>query len=87
MRGIVILALILLAGCSGYIPLEQLEAQALITGDWSAVQKRERTIARRNLHSYMQCPPGTTGYCETYGSPARCSCVDSKVIRSFFDDF
>jgi len=86
-KGIVILALILLAGCAEFMPLEQLESQAFLTGDWSAVEKRERMIARRNMYSNMQCPPGTIGYCETYGSPARCSCVDSKVIRSFFDDY
>jgi len=86
-KGIMILALTLLAGCAGYISLEQLESQALLTGDWSAVEKRERMIARRNMYSNMQCPPGTIGYCETYVSPSRCSCVDSKVIRSFFEDY
>jgi len=86
-KGITMLALILLAGCAGYTPLEQLEAQALLSGDWSLVEKRERMQTRRNLHSNIQCPPGTMGYCETYRSPVRCSCVDSKVIRSFFDKF
>ena len=45
-KGIMILALLFAAGCSAYVPLEQLEAEALVTGDWSKVEQRERTIAR-----------------------------------------
>ncbi len=83
-KGITILALILLAGCAGHIPLEQLEAQALITGDWSAVQKRERAIARRNSHSNMHCPPGTMGFCENRFGDMSCSCAESEMVRAFF---
>jgi len=86
-KGIIMLALMLLTGCAGYTPLKQLEAQALLSGDWSFVEKRERMETRRNLQSNMQCPPGTMGYCETYRSPDRCSCIDSKIIRSFLDKF
>ncbi len=82
MKGITMLALILLTGCAGYTPIQQLEAQALLTGDWSVVEKRERMEIRRNLHSYMKCPAGTIGYCETYRLPVRCSCVDRASIRS-----
>ena len=56
-KGIIMLALILLTGCAGYTPLKQLEAQALLSGDWSFVEKRERMETRRNLQSNMQCPP------------------------------
>lgn len=84
-KGSIMLALILLAGCAGYTPLEQLEAEALLSGDWSAVEKRERLEVRRNLHSSMRCPAGTIGYCEPYLAADRCSCVNSRVIRSFFD--
>jgi hypothetical protein len=85
-KGIIVLALILLTGCAGFTPLEQLEAQALVSGDWSAVERRERIIARRNWYSNLRCPEGTIGYCEIHLSPSRCSCVDAKVIRSLFSD-
>ncbi len=81
-KGILILTLIVLAGCAGYPPLEQLEEQALLTGDWRAVEKRERLEVRRNLRSSMRCPPGTIGYCERYPRVDRCGCVNSTVIRS-----
>ena len=83
-KGIIVLALILLTGCAGYTSLEQLEAQALVSGDWSAVERRERINARRNWYSNLRCPSGTIGYCELYLSANRCGCVDSRVIRSLF---
>ena len=86
MKGAMLVALVLLAGCAGVTPMEQLEANALLTGDWSQVERRERMLARRNLHSYMQCPPGTTGYCETSIGEQRCGCLRSEEIRSMFID-
>ena len=82
MKGIFVLALILLTGCAGVTPLEQLEAEALVSGDWSAVNKRERLIARRNLHANLRCPPGTIGYCELFRLTKKCSCVESKIINT-----
>ena len=84
-KGILVLIFVFLAGCAGYTPTEQLEAEALLTGDWSAVEKREQRVARRNLHSSLRCAPGTVGYCEPYRTPDHCSCVNQKVIRAFFD--
>jgi hypothetical protein len=85
MKGIIILALSFLVGCAPMVPLEQLETQALLTGDWTAVEKHERIIAVRNRHSRIQCPPGTIAYCVTYFMDERCSCVSSKAIRSSFE--
>jgi hypothetical protein len=82
-KGIMILALLFVAGCSAYVPLEQLEAEALVTGDWSKVDERQRIIARRNLRSSISCPPGTIGYCEVDAGAPRCSCVEKEIISSF----
>ena len=82
MKGIMILALLFLAGCSAHKSMEQLEAEALVTGDWSRVEQRQRLIARRNLRSSVACPAGTIGYCEI-DTGKRCSCVDQEVISSF----
>ena len=84
-KGIIILAILFAAGCSAYVPLEQLEAEALVTGDWSKVEERQRIIARRNLRSSIACPAGTIGYCEVEVGSQRCSCVDNEVISSFLD--
>ena len=82
MRGIIVAALLILGGCSGYQTLEQLEDEALVSGDWSAVEKREELIARQALRNGPKCPKGFTAYCETSVFDQRCSCVNSNLARS-----
>ena len=82
MRGIIVAALLILGGCSGYQTLEQLEDQALVSGDWSAVEKREELIARQARRNGPKCPRGFTAYCETSALVQRCSCVDPNQVRS-----
>ena len=69
-----------LAGCAVGPTLEQLEKQAMFTGDWSEVERRERMLVRRNLRAGIQCPPGTIGYCEVRLSDRRCTCVSSRAL-------
>ncbi len=87
MKGIIILTLIFLVGCAPMMPLEQLETQALLTGDWTAVEKRERVIARRKARAGIDCPAGLIGYCETFVSQRRCTCISSTTHRSIFAGF
>jgi len=83
-KGIItVLALIALAGCAGFVPMEELESRAFVTGDWSLVEQRERLIERRKLRSYMQCPPGYIGYCQEDFGRKGCSCVESVVVNAF----
>lgn len=86
MKGVFILVLVFVAGCSAYVPFEQLEAEALVSGDWTRVEQRERAIERRKLRGYMACPAGSIGYCETGGVRERCGCVDREIISSFMGD-
>jgi hypothetical protein len=76
-----VVVLILLAGCVSSPTLEQLETQALLTGDWTAVEKRERVVARRQMYSSMQCPAGYIGYCEESIVSRECSCVQREGVR------
>ena len=86
MRGIVItFALCVLAGCSTGPTLEQLEAQALVTGDWSLVEQREASIARRKQRNGIACPSGTVSYCQTFMSESRCTCVAQGGIYSMLN--
>ena len=83
MRGIVfVFALCVLAGCSTGPSLEELEAQALVTGDWSRVEQREARIARRKQRSGISCPPGSVGYCQPFMSEMNCSCVSQESVYS-----
>ena len=74
--------LVLLAGCTTYTPLEQLEAEALISGDWSLVEKREQRIARQKARRGDFCPDGSVAYCEISFGERSCQCVNAKALRS-----
>lgn len=83
MKGIAILGLLFaLGGCASLTSLEELEAQAMLTGDWSAVERRERIIAQRQARKGPQCPPGAVALCMDNIGRDRCSCVKDTVIHS-----
>ena len=78
MRVIVAIVLGLLAGCASGPTLEQLEAQAFATGDWTAVEKRERRLQRRNEQSGIECPQGFVSFCESFAGVDRCGCLSRR---------
>lgn len=69
-------------GCSAVPTLEQLEEQATLTGDWSAVEKREQVIARREARRGLQCPRGYVSYCEQHVGRSKCTCASNDALRS-----
>ena len=76
-----LLGALLLTGCGSMPSLEQLEEQAFLSGDWSAVEKRERLIARRIAIRGPQCPVGMVAFCEKRGVQKLCGCVDKDEMR------
>ena len=83
MRGIAVLGLLfVLSGCSSIASLEELEQEAMLTGDWSAVERRERIIAKRKARDGVQCPPGSVALCVNSGTASNCSCVANTSIHS-----
>lgn len=81
MRGIVIIfALCVLAGCATGPTLEQLEAEALVTGDWSLVEKREAIIAKRRQRQGIDCPSGAVSVCRTFNTESRCYCASETSV-------
>ena len=88
MKGLSVFFLVLLlGGCAAGPTLEELEDQAVLTGDWSQVEKRERTIARRQAEEPLDCAKGYMSYCETRMATTRCSCVSHSVMRDAFRQF
>jgi hypothetical protein len=79
MKGILILTLLVLGGCANQVSLEQLEDEALTSGDWSQVEKRERARSRVNLRSAQHCGDRLILFCEELGSSRACECVPSHV--------
>ena len=79
---VLVLTVFLVAGCGTYTSMEQLEQQALLTGDWSAVEKRERMLLRRKTRHGSICAGGQVAVCEGITSAERCTCVNSAKIRT-----
>jgi len=79
---ILVLAFSLMAGCGTMTPLVELEQQALLTGDWSAVEKRERAVQRRQARKRNICPQGQVAVCESFAGTARCACVESDNLHA-----
>ena len=75
------LTALLVSGCGTFHTMEELEHQAMLTGDWSAVEKRERIIARRKSRSGGGCPVGQVAVCDGMSSLGRCTCVESDNLR------
>ena len=82
LAGIVTLSAVLTAACAPLPTLEELEAEALRTGDWTLVEQRELLIAKRNARRPKQCPSGLVSYCERSAGRLDCQCVS----RSAFGD-
>ena len=80
-----LVALMILTGCVGQTPLEQLKSEALINGDWSKVERRERSIAMRQLRSDVpQCPADLVHFCEVRFGSERCECVAADALPGIF---
>lgn len=74
-----IVALILLAGCAA--SLEELEREAMQTGDWSAVEARNRVLERREAKRAQTCPAGKKRWCTVESGHERCSCIVDSVFN------
>ncbi len=81
-----LMACLLLSSACARLPMEQLVDEALMTGDWSKVEKREGSMLRREARKQsLNCGPNLVGICRGSGRLARqaCECVkkDSAKIR------
>ena len=81
------LAVLTLSGCGSFQSMEELERQAMLTGDWSAVEQRERILARREQQRGLQCPSGHVSYCEKYVGRSDCRCITNDAMRDVLAAF
>ncbi len=86
MKGLGLLILLFLVGCAQTKSLEQLENEAMLTGDWSEVEKRERLIARKEERQGItyKCPVGHISYCQRFAGHDKCGCVTRQTMREAF---
>lgn len=80
-----LLMIALLAGaCAAPPTLEELEFEALQSGDWSAVERRERAMARRAARQPVQCPKGEIEFCDSRFGERTCECVGRRAVNMLF---
>lgn len=79
---LMVFAFALIAGCAPMTPMAELEQQALLTGDWSAVEQRERMLERRKARSGAVCAAGRVALCESFAREERCVCVESDDLQA-----
>ena len=75
MRLLIIAVVAVLVGCSASPTLEELEDEALVTGDWSAVEAREQLMQRKRKKNVIDCPSGFTSSCYESGPNVQCECI------------
>lgn len=81
MRGLMVLGVALLFGCAEHKTLEELELAALQSGDWTAVERRERAIEKRKARRGFVCGQGAIAVCETRGGDTRCECASQDSVE------
>jgi hypothetical protein len=71
------------SGCSTRPTMEELEKEAVTTGDWSEVEKRKEMDHRMGkVDPDRQCPPGEALLCRQKGEKEDCECVESNWLRN-----
>ena len=82
MNILILCTLVLLIGCATRPTLEQLENEAITTGDWTAVEWREEVIKKRLERTAPGCPVGLSKKCIEELSGIQCYCINRAVDAS-----
>ena len=67
-------------GCAPYPTYEQLEDEAMLTGNWSKVERRERAMLRTGMRTQTQCDIGFIAMCQNEIGDVPCTCVSHEVL-------
>lgn len=76
----VVLWVVLLVGCAELKTLEELEFAALESGDWSAVELREKNMERRKQKRGVSCAAGEIALCEQRVRGMVCQCQSRRDV-------
>ncbi len=82
MKFVILFTLVIVVGCAP-TPLEELEKEASITGDWTEVEWREERIKKRLRDVASDCPYVSSNNCIEERSGLQCYCVPSTDERHF----
>lgn len=78
MRILILVLIVTLAACASKPTLEELEDEAMISGDWSEVERREEIQKGLRGKSAQRCPDKHTVVCEQLGASESCECVPPR---------
>jgi hypothetical protein len=80
MRRLALILFLTLSGCSSTTTLEELEAEAIASGDWSEVEKRERILRQQKRTPEFDCPEGFALVCVDGGAGEECACRTRRTL-------
>lgn len=78
MRLVFLVIVFFLAACTAQPSFEELEAEAIASGDWTAVDSREEADERRREKAGPICEGEQTRICVETGPVEECSCVPAS---------
>ena len=82
MKIVGIMVLCLLVGCAARPPIDELEAEALKTGDWAAVEKREHIDKNWGVvNTDSVCHGEKVEICYKKSAQKECACVSPHDLR------
>jgi len=82
MNIVILVTLLIVAGCAPRPPLEQLEDEASVTGDWAAVEHREELVKKHLEATAPGCPVGQRKKCVEEQSGIQCYCLPSAKTHN-----
>jgi hypothetical protein len=68
MRTVLSMLVLFLAACTAQPSLEELEKEAMVSGNWTAVEQREEAMQRRQNKAASSCSTGQTTFCAKNGT-------------------
>ena len=84
MKSLAVVLLFLLIGCAARPPLEELVAEAEMTGDWSAVERYKRMNRSMNrVDGDPVCENGFSLLCREKAEREDCACVKQDKYSIF----
>ncbi len=81
MKFVILFTLVIVVGCAPRPTLEQLEDEAMATGEWTTVERREEVTKKRLEATAPGCPVGQSKHCIEEQSGIQCYCLSSADER------
>jgi len=82
MKFVFLITVAIVLGCASKPTLEELEDEAIRTGDWADVERREEAIKRSLESRAPGCPPKLNKYCVEEQSGIECYCLPPTDVEN-----